>query len=182
MKLEGSCHCGAVHFSLISPAPVPYMLCYCSICRKTGGGGGYAINLSGRAETMEISGRTHLKTYHALMEAPRTSESPRHSPAERYFCGLCGSALWVADPRWPELVHPFASAIDTPLPAAPRLSHMMECNRPDWVAAPEREGDEHSDEYPELSLHDWHVRDGLRTYLEAQGEDSVRRIVGALLL
>ena len=38
---EGSCHCGAVKFSLQSHTPYPYMRCYCSICRKTGGGGGY---------------------------------------------------------------------------------------------------------------------------------------------
>jgi hypothetical protein len=31
------------------------------------------------------------------------------------FCSVCGSALWVWDPRWPERVHPFASAIDTDL-------------------------------------------------------------------
>ena len=35
MKLEGSCHCGAVRFSVESHEPVPFMRCYCSICRKT---------------------------------------------------------------------------------------------------------------------------------------------------
>ncbi len=162
MKMEGSCHCGAVRFSVESAAPVPYMLCYCSICRKTAGGGGYAINLSGDAETMKVEGRSHLKVYHALLEGTGGGETARgRSPGERYFCGLCGSALWVADPRWPELVHPFASAIDSPLPAASRLSHIMENYRPDWVAAPARKRDEHAPEYPELSIHDWHVREGL---------------------
>ncbi|MCL7942209.1 hypothetical protein M8009_18170 [Halomonas sp. ATCH28] len=33
MLLEGSCHCGAVHFRVDSPHP--YQRCYCSICRKT---------------------------------------------------------------------------------------------------------------------------------------------------
>jgi hypothetical protein len=50
MHLEGSCHCGAVRFSLEAYGPVPYLRCYCSICRKTGGGGGFAINLGGRAD------------------------------------------------------------------------------------------------------------------------------------
>jgi hypothetical protein len=45
MKLNGSCHCGAVRFSVQSPHPYPFTPCYCSICRKTAGGGGYAINL-----------------------------------------------------------------------------------------------------------------------------------------
>ena len=45
MLLEGSCHCGAIHFRVRSAHPYPFNLCYCNICRKTGGGGGYAINL-----------------------------------------------------------------------------------------------------------------------------------------
>ena len=51
MKLEGSCHCGAVRFTMESPAPYPYIRCYCSICRKTGGGGGYASIVSGNGAT-----------------------------------------------------------------------------------------------------------------------------------
>jgi hypothetical protein len=39
MLLEGSCHCGAVHFSVESEHPYPFNLCYCSICRKTAGAG-----------------------------------------------------------------------------------------------------------------------------------------------
>jgi hypothetical protein len=42
MLLEGSCHCGAVNFRVESETP--YQACYCSICRKTAGGGGYSIN------------------------------------------------------------------------------------------------------------------------------------------
>jgi hypothetical protein len=44
MLLEGSCHCGAIRFRVESETPYPYQACYCSICRKTAGGG-YAINL-----------------------------------------------------------------------------------------------------------------------------------------
>ena len=39
MHLEGSCHCGKVKFSVESAEPVPFMRCYCSICRKTAGAG-----------------------------------------------------------------------------------------------------------------------------------------------
>jgi hypothetical protein len=51
MLLEGSCHCGAVSFRVESETPYPYQACYCSICRKTAGGGGYAINLGADANT-----------------------------------------------------------------------------------------------------------------------------------
>lgn len=57
MLLKGSCHCGAVRFSVNSLHPYPYMRCYCSICRKTAGGGGYAINLAGDNTTPENRGR-----------------------------------------------------------------------------------------------------------------------------
>ena len=45
MKLKGSCHCGAVSFEVESKTPQPFMHCYCTICRKTQGGGGYTINI-----------------------------------------------------------------------------------------------------------------------------------------
>ena len=65
MLLEGSCYCQAVRFSLQSKTPQPYMFCYCSICRKTAGGGGYAINLGGEAETLSVTGKRSLKVYRA---------------------------------------------------------------------------------------------------------------------
>ena len=63
MLLEGACHCRSVRFSVHSNEPYPYMYCYCSICRKTAGGGGYAINLSADAESLQIQGEEHLSIY-----------------------------------------------------------------------------------------------------------------------
>ena len=60
MHLKGSCHCGAVKFRLQSDSPVPFMHCYCTICRKTAGGGGYAINLGGDANTMKVTGQKNI--------------------------------------------------------------------------------------------------------------------------
>lgn len=60
MQLEGSCHCGAVSFSLACAHPYPYQRCYCSICRKTQGGGGFAINLGGDAQSLKEIGRAHV--------------------------------------------------------------------------------------------------------------------------
>ena len=65
MRLEGSCRCGAVHFSVESRSPYPYQLCYCSICRKTAGGGGYAINLGADARPLVVDGREALVVYRA---------------------------------------------------------------------------------------------------------------------
>ena len=94
------------------------MRCYCSICRKTAGGGGYAINLGARTENLVVNGEKDISVFHAVIDGEQ-------SPAERRFYSRCGSALWVWDPRWPDLVHPFASAIDTPLPAPPEAVHTL---------------------------------------------------------
>ena len=119
MKLNGSCHCQAVRFTVDAASPCPYMRCYCSICRKTGGGGGYAINLGAQRETLAIEGEENLAVYRATMPDGHVSSG------ERNFCRICGSALWLFDPNWPELIHPHASAIDTDLPVPPESVHIM---------------------------------------------------------
>ncbi len=160
MRLGGSCHCGAVRFTVESPHPYPYNLCYCSICRKTQGGGGGAINLSGRAETLEIEGESNLRTYQARIPDPGTGEVAV-SPARRRFCGECGTHLWLFDPRWPELVHPFASAVDTSLPVPPDRVHMMVDSKASWVRVYADPADRMFAEYPEESIAEWHERRNL---------------------
>jgi hypothetical protein len=158
-RLEGSCQCGAVKFSVSSSAPYPYQLCYCSICRKTGGGGGYAINLSADARTLKVSDDGAKAIHHARM----TGKNGRThlSTAERHFCGRCGSPLWLFSPEWPELVHPIASAIDTPLPTPPEKVHMMLGSKAPWVQPDIGATDDCFDEYPELSIEEWHRKRGL---------------------
>lgn len=160
MRVEGSCHCRSVRFSAEAPHPVPFMLCYCSICRKTAGGGGHAINLGARADTLAVEGAEHVRTYRARMEDPATG-AVRESSGERTFCGRCGSALWLWDPTWPELVHPHASAIDTDLPLPPARTHIMLASRAAWAEPRAAPGDACCDGYPGESLADWHRRHGL---------------------
>jgi len=160
MLLEGSCHCGAVKFRAVSHHPYPFNRCYCSICRKTAGGGGYAINLRADTETLEIEGEEAISTYQALIR-PEDGSEPSTSPAKRHFCRHCGSALWLWDPRWPEMVHPFASAIDTPLPAPPETTHLMLDNKAPWVRVQLGSDDKQFGGYPDESIADWHDRLGL---------------------
>ena len=149
MILEGSCHCGSVTFSIESSTPVPYQRCYCSICRKTAGGGGYAINIMGKADTLKISGEDCISVYHAVIDG-------KESRMERRFCKKCGSALWGFHDAWPDLVHPFASAIDTPLPVPEQHVDIMMEFRAGWTQ--EAPGTKHVvfDGYPELSIEQWH--------------------------
>lgn len=155
MKLQGSCHCGAVRFTVESPQPYPFNRCYCSICRKTAGAGGFAINLGAERASLAVEGESHLSRYRAKI---RTEDGETESPAERVFCSECGSALWLYDPRWPELVHPHASAIDSELPTPPERTHMMVGSKAPWVEVEAAPGDRVFDEYPDESLAEWHER------------------------
>jgi hypothetical protein len=155
LNLEGSCRCGAVRFTCDSHTPVPYQRCYCSICRKTAGGGGYAINLGADARTLRIEDPLQaLSVYRAELDG-------KISTAERSFCSRCATALWAYSPEWPELTHPFASAIDTELPAPPSLTHLMLKFKPSWVTLELGPDDLCFELYPQESLEDWHKRQGL---------------------
>jgi len=157
MLLKGSCHCGAVKFSVRSSTPYPYMRCYCSICRKTAGGGGYAINIMGKAKSLKVKGEENVGVYRAMVTEGKAKRKTL-SEARRHFCSKCGSALWVADPRWAEWVYPFASAIDTPLPKPiEEVEIMLEFAAP-WVEIPEGPGHTHFDEYPDEGIADWHKK------------------------
>lgn len=155
LKLEGSCHCGGVRFTVESHAPYPYMRCYCSICRKTAGSGGFAINISAVAKTLVIEGEDNLTHYQAKMPGGKVSR------AERHFCRLCGSQLWVFDPGWPDLLHPHASSIDTPLPKPPAFVDLMLGSAAPWVVLNEGGEVDRFDGYPDASIEEWHRKRGL---------------------
>lgn len=156
MRLEGSCHCGAIKFTCDSKHPVPYQRCYCSICRKTGGS--YMINTEADATTLKVEGEEHIGTYRAMIDRGGKQVQSRH---QRKFCRECGTHLWAWNERWPELLHPVASAIDTPMDPPAENVHMMVGSKASWVEVEGKPGDEHYDEYPERSLADWHRDHGL---------------------
>lgn len=160
MILDGSCRCGAVRFSASSRTPVPYQRCYCSICRKTAGGGGYAINIGAEAGSLRIVDPDgSIGTFQA--EIQQEDGRCELSSGERRYCKRCASALWAFSPEWPEFINPFASAIDTDLPVPPTTVHMMLRFKPAWVVPRFGDGDACFDLYPEQSLEDWHRAHGL---------------------
>ena len=160
MKIEGSCYCGAVSYTAISTTPYPYMHCYCSFCRKTGGSGGYGINIMAEASTLSISGEKNLAFHHGR-EHKKDSDELIENKNKRYFCKHCGSPMWSADPRWPEWIYPFASSIDTALPKPPEILHIMLDFAAPWTEVPKGEGRRHFKRYPDEGIMDWHQRHGL---------------------
>ena len=153
MLLEASCHCGSVEYSVESRYPQPFMRCYRSNCRNTGGSGGYGINLSANAKSLQVNVREHTRIYRAAREVDGVQTL---SGNERHFCSLCGSHLWAYNSKWPDLLHPVAGCVDTPLPKPESYVHIMLGSKADWVEAFGCEGDPRFDQYPDVSLAQWH--------------------------
>jgi len=61
MHLKGSCHCQAVVFSVEAATPVPFGRCNCSVCRKTGGSGGYGTSIGAEFATLAVVGQAHIR-------------------------------------------------------------------------------------------------------------------------
>jgi hypothetical protein len=150
MLIEGSCHCGAVRFSVETRTPVPYRRCYCARCRKTAGGTGAAANLLARSSTLQVSGADALTEY-AAADATRTR-----------FCSRCGSALWLTLDAATDAVYPFASAIDTPLPDPPERVHVFTAEAPAWTRPSRGERDIVLERNTPESIDAWHGRHRLR--------------------
>lgn len=112
----------------------------------------------GRADGLAVEGGEGLGSFSAAIEEDGRCAV---SEAERRFCRSCGSPLWLFDGRWPDLVHPHASAIDVALPVPPARTHIMLDFKADWVGAEIAAGDERFARYPSLSIEDWHRTRGL---------------------
>ncbi|MEW6612448.1 MAG: GFA family protein [Pseudomonadota bacterium] len=145
MRLAGSCHCQRVRFELDTAWHYPYQWCFCEICRKTNGSA-FACNIKGRkADFRILQGEEHLKKYRAVS-------------VDRYFCGTCGSQLFILDDAWPDGVWPNAAAIDTPLPRCSEQVHIFVRSKVPWY--PIRTPGAQYDTYPELSIDAFHERMG----------------------
>lgn len=96
--------------------------------------------------------------YKAIKDRGTAHES--RCSSERNFCSNCSAMLWLWDDSWPELIHPFASAIDTDLPAPDEMVCLLADSKPAWARWPEGEK-KVFDGYPEDSLEDWHKKKGL---------------------
>ncbi|KAJ1667886.1 hypothetical protein EV178_001083 [Coemansia sp. RSA 1646] len=159
-QLKGSCHCGAVAFEFSTPAPVPFMRCYCSICRKTSGGGGYTVNIMGMSDTLAVTrGKENLKSYRAVKNKEAAPED-QVLCQNRYFCTTCASYLWAHCDDYPQWIYPYASAIDTELPVPQATASIMLGSTKAWAdprKLPKRDScNETFDEYPNYSLEQWH--------------------------
>ena len=161
MKLEGSCHCGNVKFTFQSNTPQPFNRCYCTVCRKMNGGGGYTVNIMGDYNSLDVTGKEHIKEYRHGSNHRGAYEADGLGFSRRSFCSNCATALWNWNPNHAESFYPFASAIDTPLPVPPAHKHIMLAYKAPWVEVPEGENESHYDDYPDGGIEQWHKDRGL---------------------
>jgi len=66
--------------------------------------------------------------------------------------------LWLYDKHWPEFIHPFASAIDSPELKEPDTLVCIKLNsKPTYVRLPEGKKETYQD-YGPYSLEEWHKK------------------------
>ena len=116
---------------------------------------------------MKVTGKRFLGIYRARVPG-KGRTGTRLSSARRHFCIRCGSALWLWDPTWPELVHPHAGAIDTPLPVPPENVHCLVGSKASWVKIEGNPDDPCFNHYPDMSLAQWHQSKGLTSPVKAR--------------
>lgn len=119
--VQGGCHCGAVRYTLSSPA-LSVQHCHCSRCRKTHG----QLSVSGavvRRADMEITGGENLTTY--------SSSASFHSQ----FCRTCGCQLFGYEDSELDLMYFAPATLDGgvhPGHPAEKESHIYVGSRAEW--------------------------------------------------
>jgi len=114
------------------------------------------VNLGAHAKTLEIEGKENIAVYNAVMN--RGTKKERRTTSERNFCSKCSAMLWLYDSDWPELLHPFSTAIDSPeLPEPEEMVCLMLDSKPAYVRLPEGNKKVY-DKYPSDSIEAWHKK------------------------
>jgi hypothetical protein len=92
MKVEGSCHCGAIRYEA-EVDPRRTIICHCTDC-QTISGAPYRVNVPALASNLSLTGDP--KTY---VKVGGSGE-----PVTTAFCGTCGSALYSCKGETPSFV------------------------------------------------------------------------------
>ena len=109
MRLSGGCLCGAVRFQG-EAEPQFQINCYCTDCRKLGGG--HASWMDVPAEAVSITGAPHWYE----------SKSGSGRQVGRAFCPACGVGLFGRNEMMPGMLFVRPSALDDPQLFAPQMS------------------------------------------------------------
>lgn len=106
MQYSGSCHCGAVTFSVQAPEHLEADRCNCSICSKTG----FLHLIVPRSAFTLLTGEDHLNTY-----------TFNTGVAKHHFCKTCGIKPFYIPRSNPDGVDVNVNCLDT-RPASLRIT------------------------------------------------------------
>ena len=104
--VNGSCLCGTVRFRVTPPSRF-CSHCHCQNCRRAHGAAFVTWVGVPEAQLELVAGESELRRY-------RTDTG-----ATRSFCGVCGSPLFYAGPRWPGEVHVALASLEGEIDRAP---------------------------------------------------------------
>ena len=92
MKIEGSCHCGAVSFTAeVDPERVA--VCHCTDCQVLSGAP-FRVVVGASIDSLVVHGQT--KSYVKVAQSG--------NPRAQVFCPACGTPLWSTAPENPVAV------------------------------------------------------------------------------
>lgn len=98
MLYQGSCHCGAVTFSVESPPAVEVEQCNCSVCSKSG----FLHLIVPKSQFQLLTGEEALTTY-----------TFNTGVAKHYFCKHCGIKPFYIPRSNPDGMDVNLNALDT---------------------------------------------------------------------
>ena len=101
-SVTGGCLCGACRYEYDGEVG-PANYCHCADCRRVTGS---AFNVSVRLQ------RAHFKIEGPVKYFAKQGDSG--TIVARYFCGDCGSPLYTASPKHPDLYFVKAGSLDDP--------------------------------------------------------------------
>ncbi len=112
----GGCACGALRYRLRS-APFDSGYCHCGICRRCSGA------------PVVVYATVPIEDFALVSGQPRRYRST--SFGERFFCGDCGTPLWMRVDHEPDTLDVTVASLDRPETAPPGF-HIWHEARIDW--------------------------------------------------
>lgn len=119
--LQGSCQCGAIHYSL-GAEPLLTYACHCHDCQKRTGSA-FSMGLIVPTSALAVEGE--------LSAWQRTSDEGNTN--SRYSCASCGNIIYGIGDSNPDLAKLQAGTLDDTSRVAPDV-HIWTCRKQAWVS------------------------------------------------
>ena len=124
MAATGGCLCGEVRYR-IGGEVGPAAYCHCDDCRRVTGS---AFNVSAPVQFADFELASGTLGHH-------TKAAEGGTPLTRYFCAACGSPIYTASPRHPDVIYVKAGSFDDPAVIHPERQAWTSSRVP-WAVIP----------------------------------------------